>query len=71
MAASQLCDFDAKLYRLYAVGALSYEDALGYARSEFKLRRALLAFDQNARSERPSGSAILPRAPIESPPAQG
>ena len=44
-----LTAFDAKLYRLYAVGALGYEQALRHAESEFRLRRAMLAFDQAAR----------------------
>lgn len=44
-----LSDTDANLYRLYAVGKLSYEDALRQAQSVVGLRRALLQFDQNAR----------------------
>jgi Tfp pilus assembly ATPase PilU len=44
-----LSDADAKLYRLYAVGKISYEDALRQAQSVVQLRRALLGFDQNAR----------------------
>ena len=49
MAATKLCDSDADLYRRYAVGLLSYDDALGQAQSVFHLRRALLEFDQVAR----------------------
>jgi Tfp pilus assembly ATPase PilU len=48
MAHTNLSEVDAKLYRLYAVGALSYEDALEMAQSVFHLRRAMLEFDQNA-----------------------
>jgi Tfp pilus assembly ATPase PilU len=44
-----LSDADANLYRLYAVGKVTYEDALRQAQSVVQLRRALLAFDQNAR----------------------
>jgi Tfp pilus assembly ATPase PilU len=44
-----LTDFDANLYRLYAVGLLGYEEALSQAQSLVRLRRAMLAFDQNAR----------------------
>jgi len=44
-----LSDADANLYRLYAVGKLSYEEALSQAQSVVHLRRALLQFDQNAR----------------------
>ena len=44
-----LSDSDANLYRLYAVGLLGYEEALGQAQSLHRLRRAMLAFDQNAR----------------------
>jgi len=49
MAAIKLSDSDANLYRLYAVGLLDYEDALGQAQSLVHLRRAMLEFDQNAR----------------------
>ena len=55
MAANKLCHSDATLYRLYAVGLLSYEDALGQAQSVFHLRRALLEFDQIARPAPPQG----------------
>jgi len=48
-----LTDFDANLYRLYAVGLLGYEEALGQAQSLVRLRRAMLAFDQNARASQP------------------
>lgn len=51
-----LNDFDANLYRLYAVGLLSYEQALDQAQSLVQLRRALLAFDQNAQPPRTSTS---------------
>ena len=44
-----LSDTDANLYRLYAVGKITYEDALRQAQSSARLRRALLQFDQNAR----------------------
>ena len=44
-----LSETDANLYRQYAVGQLSYEDALRQAESVVALRRALLQFDQNAR----------------------
>ena len=53
MAATRLSDCDANLYRLYAVGLLSYEEALGQADSQFHLRRALLEFDQNTRAPAP------------------
>ena len=63
MATTRLTDVDAKLYRLYAVGALSYEDALEMAQSVFHLRRAMLEFDQNACMQRPpSPASITPRA---------
>ena len=48
-----LSDFDANLYRLYAVGLLGYEEALGQAQSLVRLRRAMLAFDQDIRVQRP------------------
>lgn len=48
-----LSEADANLYRLYAVGKLSYEDALRQAQSVVGLRRALLQFDQNARRPSP------------------
>ena len=54
MAATKLTDSDANLYRLYAVGLLGYEDALGQAQSVFHLRRAMLEFDQNARTRNAS-----------------
>ena len=44
-----LTDFDANLYRQYAVGLLGYEEALSQAQSLHRLRRAMLAFDQDAR----------------------
>jgi Tfp pilus assembly ATPase PilU len=44
-----LSDADDKLYRLYAVGKVSYEDALRQAQSVVQLRRALLQFDQDSR----------------------
>ena len=50
MAATRLGDRDAQLYRQYAVGLLGYEEALSRAQSQFHLRRAMLAFDQNARA---------------------
>ena len=54
MAATQLSDSDASLYRLYAVGLLGYEEALQRAESVFHLRRAMLEFDQNASVQKPS-----------------
>jgi hypothetical protein len=61
MAANNLGEFDAQLYRQYAVGLLGYEEALGQAQSLFRLRRALLEFDQNARTPMaPSGGADRP-----------
>ncbi|MEO5693854.1 MAG: hypothetical protein ABIQ72_12060 [Usitatibacter sp.] len=51
-----LNDFDANLYRQYAVGLLSYEQALDQAQSLVQLRRALLAFDQNAQPRSASTS---------------
>ena len=54
MAATNLSEVDTKLYRLYAVGLLSYENALEMAQSVFHLRRAMLEFDQNACA--PSGT---------------
>ena len=63
MAATQLSDSDANLYRLYAVGLLRYEDALEQAQSVFHLRRAMLEFDQNA-------SVRKPPAPDERQPGQ-
>ena len=57
MPATNLGERDAHLYRQYAVGLVSYEDALAQAESQIRLRRALLEFDQNA------------RAPIVPPPA--
>lgn len=56
-----LSDTDANLYRLYAVGKLSYEDALRQAQSLVQLRRALLQFDQNARWKGKEGE--LPAVP--------
>ena len=59
----KLTDFDANLYRLYAVGLLGYEEALGQAQSMVRLRSAMLAFDQNTRvqgsglSKSPSSAA--------------
>ena len=50
MPAHNLGEIDAQLYRQYAVGLLGYEEALGQAQSLFRLRRALLEFDQVARS---------------------
>lgn len=47
----KLDDFDANLYRLYAVGLLAYDEALGQAHSLWHLRRAMLAFDQNAQAK--------------------
>ena len=59
-----LTDFDANLYRLYAVGLLGYEEALGQAQSLVRLRRAMLAFDQNARVQagQPPGFSRSPSA---------
>jgi Tfp pilus assembly ATPase PilU len=45
----KLSEADAAVYRLYAVGLLSYEEAMRQAESEVHLRRALLQFDQVAR----------------------
>ena len=42
-----LSESDAALYRLYAVGLLTYDEALKQAQSEFHLRREMLRFDQN------------------------
>ena len=53
MSTSKLCEFDANLYRQYAVGLLGYDEALSQAKSDFHLRRAMLAFDQNARARTP------------------
>ena len=50
MAANILSERDARLYRQYAVGLLGYDEALAQAESPFRLRRALLEFDQNARA---------------------
>ena len=36
---------DAALYRLYAVGSLTFEEALKQAQSEVRLVRAMLHFD--------------------------
>jgi hypothetical protein len=44
-----LSEADSALYRLYAVGLLTYDEALRQAQSVSRLRRALLEFDQNAR----------------------
>ena len=60
MNTAKLCEFDAKLYSLYAVGLLSYDEALSQAKSDFQLRRALLAFDQNARVRDPVSDATGP-----------
>jgi len=72
MNASKLCDFDANLYRLYAVGLVSYEDALAQAQSVSQLRRAMLGFDQNARSVTPLAgvNTPLPKWTSGPPPAQ-
>jgi hypothetical protein len=66
MVTTNLSDSDANLYRLYAVGLLGYDEALGRAQSLVRLRRAMLAFDQNARrdtmSPQPRGAVIPPSA---------
>ena len=49
MASAKLAERDTQLYLQYAVGLLGYEEALARAESPFRLRRALLEFDQNAR----------------------
>jgi Tfp pilus assembly ATPase PilU len=46
----KLSENDAALYRLYAVGLLTYEEALKQAESESRLRRAMLQFDQTVRT---------------------
>lgn len=45
-----LGETDAALYRLYAVGLLTYDEALRQAQSVSRLRRAMLEFDQNSRA---------------------
>jgi Tfp pilus assembly ATPase PilU len=45
---------DQALYRLYAVGMLTYEEALKQADSEVYLRRAMLEFDQLAKGPAPA-----------------
>jgi Tfp pilus assembly ATPase PilU len=64
-----LTDFDANLYRLYAVGLLGYEEALGQAQSLVRLRRAMLAFDQNARQ--PAGLSRSPSSGSRAGPNTG
>ena len=54
-----LTEFDANLYQQYAVGLLGYEEALSQAQSLFRLRRAMLAFDQNARVREPGSPEEL------------
>lgn len=50
-----LTENDAALYRLYAVGLLTYDEALRQAHSEHRLRRAMLQFDQSvATATKPS-----------------
>ena len=41
-----LSEKDAALYRLYAVGLITYDEALRQAEHESRLRRAMLQFDQ-------------------------
>jgi hypothetical protein len=67
-----LSDADANLYRLYAVGRLSYEDALRQAQSVVELRRALLQFDQNARWRGKDGElpTVRPSPDKPRPPSQ-
>ena len=47
----KLSEADAAVYRLYAVGLLTYEEAMRQAQSEVALRRALLQFDHIARRD--------------------
>jgi len=50
MPATRLAERDNQLYLQYAVGLVGYEEALARAESPFRLRRAMLEFDQNARA---------------------
>ena len=50
MPSANLGERDTQLYLQYAVGLVGYEEALARAESPFRLRRALLEFDQNARA---------------------
>ena len=62
MSATHLGERDAQLYREYAVGLVGYEEALARAESPFRLRRALLEFDQNARQRAEAIRTAPPRA---------
>ena len=61
-----LSENDAALYRLYAVGLLTYDEALKQAESEHRLRRALLQFDQVARASAP-GLVVAAKAATPGP----
>ena len=56
-----LSDADSALYRLYAVGLLTYDEAMRQAESEHRLRRALLQFDQDVSV--PAGPLTASRLP--------
>ncbi len=62
-----LSENDAALYRLYAVGLLTYDEALKQAESEFRLRRALLQFDSVARTANTSTFVVPAKAGTQGP----
>jgi Tfp pilus assembly ATPase PilU len=58
MTIAKLTDADFDLYRRYAVGLITYDEAMRAAESEFHLRRALLQFDQNTQPRNSPGDSL-------------
>ena len=56
----KLSEADSAVYRLYAVGLLTYDEAMRQAQSEVHLRRALLQFDQNVNASRSPAAGFRP-----------